>query len=585
MANRQLTVIDFFSGAGGFSEGFRQQGFSIVQGIDCWQPAVDTHNLNHGLGDRPQNILDYEGEDSGDVSKIKTLPNTDIIIGSPSCISFSMSNKCGKADKTDGIRLIEAFLRIVTVKKHQPGSILKAWLMENVPNSQHYVKERYTFADLRLGKWANQFNISPQSTALKLNPTVLNSGDFGAPQNRKRLICGESIKTGCLPVPVKLSSHPKTLGEILSDMPKPSLRQPKGYSTDPNYKHLCMKVRDLTDHFYDTGLHAIEWEQAKYLKTMHPYMGKMSFPENKQKPSRTVTATRSASSREALIYKSEYNRQGHGEYRLPTVRETATLMGYPYTYQFTGTEFTKWKLVGNSVSPQLSASLAKAILSEINYSTVADDEVEFPSPCQKPVNNLNTFTEASFSKSKQRKTNARLRRSVYKGENMTIDLLNYAPDGIADNGGINWGVCIFYGTGTGYGFDYLNSNVLQTVNKILHDNNINPERIAQSLDNLLPLNLNPSTLQKVYEEDAHIQDGNNPLVLIQKIENLIKRQTLNNKPQRIHVAGLTKPDYSLTQLVYIFMYTYLVHECLQLGQRSHSKQRPVFSEQTVPVAI
>lgn len=29
----KLTVIDFFCGAGGFSEGFRQQGYEIVLGI------------------------------------------------------------------------------------------------------------------------------------------------------------------------------------------------------------------------------------------------------------------------------------------------------------------------------------------------------------------------------------------------------------------------------------------------------------------------------------------------------------------------------------------------------------------------
>ena len=34
-----VRVIDFFCGAGGYSEGFRQQGFLIVKGIDNWQPS------------------------------------------------------------------------------------------------------------------------------------------------------------------------------------------------------------------------------------------------------------------------------------------------------------------------------------------------------------------------------------------------------------------------------------------------------------------------------------------------------------------------------------------------------------------
>lgn len=50
-------VIDFFCGAGGFSEGFRQQGFKVIKGIDNWQLAIDTHNLNHNLNDTVKNVL------------------------------------------------------------------------------------------------------------------------------------------------------------------------------------------------------------------------------------------------------------------------------------------------------------------------------------------------------------------------------------------------------------------------------------------------------------------------------------------------------------------------------------------------
>ena len=89
-----MRVIDFFCGAGGFSEGFRQQGFSIVMGIDYWQPAVNSHNLNHDLSDTVKNVLDFWGNDSSDVEEIEKLDDVEILIGSPSCVSFSMSNSC-----------------------------------------------------------------------------------------------------------------------------------------------------------------------------------------------------------------------------------------------------------------------------------------------------------------------------------------------------------------------------------------------------------------------------------------------------------------------------------------------------------
>ena len=46
------------------------------------------------------------------------------------------------------------------VKKHKKGSILKAWYMENVPNSKNYVQKTYTFEDLNLSNWAEKNNMN-----------------------------------------------------------------------------------------------------------------------------------------------------------------------------------------------------------------------------------------------------------------------------------------------------------------------------------------------------------------------------------------------------------------------------------------
>jgi DNA (cytosine-5)-methyltransferase 1 len=160
----KLRVIDFFCGAGGFSEGFRQMGYEIVYGFDHWKPAVDTYNHNFSLNCEIKNILDFKHS----INEIEKLPNTEIIIGSPPCVSFSSSNKSGNADKSLGVDLTETFLRIVAVKKHQPNSILKAWFMENVVNSKRYLQTAYTFKDLGLTEWANKNRISPLKIAIDL---------------------------------------------------------------------------------------------------------------------------------------------------------------------------------------------------------------------------------------------------------------------------------------------------------------------------------------------------------------------------------------------------------------------------------
>jgi DNA (cytosine-5)-methyltransferase 1 len=55
----KLTIIDFFCGAGGFSEGFRQMCFEIVKGYDHWRPAMETYNHNFGTHSTIKNILDF----------------------------------------------------------------------------------------------------------------------------------------------------------------------------------------------------------------------------------------------------------------------------------------------------------------------------------------------------------------------------------------------------------------------------------------------------------------------------------------------------------------------------------------------
>jgi DNA (cytosine-5)-methyltransferase 1 len=563
MKRPTLTVIDFFSGAGGFSEGFRQQGFKVVKGIDFWEPAVKTHNLNHGLNDVPENVLDYVGADSADVERIEALPDVDVIIGSPSCVTFSLSNKGGKADKTEGIRLIEAYLRIIAVKKHKKDSLLKAWLMENVPNSGNYVRHEYTFTDLHLEKWARANDIAPKSVALTLNGVVLNASDYGAPQNRNRFICGETVSDGQFPQPTATTHVMPTLGDIKSKMPKPNSPSSDELWEDPNYPGLHVKTKEISDHFYDTGLYINQWEQAHYLKTMHPFMGKMSFPENEGKASRTITATRSSCTRESIVYKSEFARTGHGEYRAPTIREAASLMGYPYTYQFFGSEGLKWKQIGNSVSPQLSAALAKAILVKEGRKPVRLEKVNFSK--QKDlylsVDNLNTFAPRTFDEQKQRKSGARFRRSLHKSQNMTVDLLNYLPG--KNEVGTGWYVCAFYGTGS-YQYDLLKNDAYQKLRKILEQEyDLFDEFLSEINKNVTDDTLSPQTMQYAYENDAELSDKDNPLVIVKKIQQVVDKYAAVNSAARFVVSGMVRLDFSLAQLLYMFSLTYIIYNNLQ----------------------
>jgi DNA (cytosine-5)-methyltransferase 1 len=343
----RLSVADFFCGAGGFSEGFRQKGFDVVFALDNWKPAIDTHALNHPDCKHLQmSILDISPDKIDEL-----IPDTEIIVGSPPCVAFSGSNKAGKADKSLGMALINKFLQIITHKKNKEGSILKYWILENVPNTQKHIKQSYTFEELGLPGGSKE--------AIVINKSeILNAAEFGSPQTRRRMFCGD------FPEPKKTHPDAKTwvtLGDVLKSLdPKKEL----DIIIDVNYGFSIPKEH-LTDHLYDTTIEDFEWRKAERLKMDHGFMGKMSFPEDESRPSRTIMATQSSSTRESMIIGINDEAGRYIGYRSPTVREIATIMSFPLIYQFVGgSEATKHKLVGNAVCVKLIAALADAIAKE-----------------------------------------------------------------------------------------------------------------------------------------------------------------------------------------------------------------------------
>ena len=339
-----MKVADFFCGGGGFSEGFRQAGFQLVFAVDKWKPAVETYKGNKpGVNVLLDDVIRISYLNDDEFEKI--VPDSEVIIGSPPCQAFSQSNKSGYADKTLGIQLIEAYLRIVARKKFKNNSILKYWVLENVPNSQKYIKEKYTAQDLEL---EGDFTLYTRCDAAG----IYNAKNFGAPNNRRRFLCGDYPaleQTHKDDEAVKLKTVLNSLGDPLA----------KGEFkiTDVNYPDLVLSNHQVTDFHYVHELAPFEWKTAKRLKQDKGYMGKMSFPENENNPARTVMATMSASSREAMILRYEQDR-----YRLPTVREAASMMSFPIDYKFYGSSRgIKHTLVGNAVPPKLSYAIAKAI--------------------------------------------------------------------------------------------------------------------------------------------------------------------------------------------------------------------------------
>lgn len=530
MRSDKLSVIDIFCGAGGFSEGFREQGFDIVMGIDSWDPAVKTFNHNFGLDCQTKNVLDFQDS----IEEIEELPDTDVIIGSPPCVSFSSSNKSGKADKSKGVILTEIFLRIVAVKKHKPNSILKGWFMENVVNSIKYLNAYYTFEDLNLSDWAKSNSLDPNQKAIILedNQSIVNSADYGSPQVRRRVISGEIIKLGKLEIPKvthcsfesggNLPSY-LTLSKIKNNLPQPKSIQPDNIVIDPFFNAITLKESELTDHFYDTGLYEWEWKQSRFLKINHPYMGRMSFPENEMKPSRTITATKIGTSRESIIYKSEYDRKGDGEYRTLTVREAACLMGFPITYQFIGSEGVKHRLVGNAVCTSVSKAFAAQLRLELNLEAAVFPRVDL----ETVVDNLNTFSPRIFDNPPKKNKGSRFRRHPFKVGNLTVTLSNY--DIVKNEKKVSkWKTSVQYGNGVGFPSDNYHDGFYESMEHVIKQIN-KGDRFLEIVNNGFSEKIGPRvTLQKMYEIQQSVGDFLEPTELIEELGRLVESLDVGN---------------------------------------------------------
>ncbi|WP_371069451.1 DNA cytosine methyltransferase [Sediminibacillus sp. JSM 1682029] len=510
-----MKVADFFCGAGGFSEGFRIAGFDVVFSADNWGPAVITHTKNHP--EWPTKKVDIEL-----LSKLpddefhNIVPDTDVIIGSPPCVAFSNSNKSGKADKSLGIRLFEAYLRIIARKKFKKNSVLKYWILENVPNASEFLKSHYTAQDLELD---GNFILEVKSNS----SGIYNSKYYGVAQNRRRYFCGE---------------FPKPQETILNDeevIPLSfilrSLNKVQGEIKDPNYPELKMLDRKINDHFYVKELADFEWKKAKKAKRDKGYMGKMAFPESLDKPSRTIMATLSYSSRESHIYKIDNEKD---RYRTPTIREAASIMSFPIDYKFYGdTKATKHKLVGNAVPPKLAYAFAKEIIQTEGEQIPPYPKTSFRQKKDEEFVNLNYNT---FPVNIEKRKNLKKARYKYHIPYLIlntyrVELTNYNSD--FENEKIKWTVELHKSQGAANkrvytpGINYISNLDLIIRKKI--------EKFLKRIQNEI---VNPNQFQEFYCMTSIERKENEfmgPDELLEEIKKFIEEININDEELSVKI--------------------------------------------------
>ena len=337
-------VVDLFCGGGGFSEGFRRAGFEIVWASDIDSDACQTFSLNH-----PDTTV--VNKDISEVSIGELPEDIDVLIGSPPCTEFSYAKNGGGGDIDEGMRLVGEFFRFVAELD------VDHWVMENVPRLDDYLDQQIEFSRIP--------SIDRNGTLEIPTKEVLLCSNYGTPQRRNRLFSGAFTK------PEPLDDEAMSLGKLHASFPSPLEKiEPGKPVLDPLYD-IEITQAELSDHFYNSYLTKREATEIQARKQDHSYYGKMSFPDDSEVPSRSVLATNRRIARETLVLEENRSPQGFSRYRKPTIREIASIQGFPITYQFTGNSLAKkWRRVGDAVPPTVAYHIANEIRKDMGLQTM-----------------------------------------------------------------------------------------------------------------------------------------------------------------------------------------------------------------------
>jgi len=320
-----VRAIDLYAGVGGWSLGLRLAGIEVVASYEWWDRAVETHNRNHGGGAKPVDIRTMDRA---------SLPrDIDLVVGSPPCTEFSYSNRGGNGNLEEGLKDLVRFFEVVECLKP------RWWVMENVPRVAEVLRHGFDTIGHPLHRFRH----------LRSDINIFDMSDFGVPQARKRCIAG-NIRFDLLQSYSAVVGR-RTLGDVVA-----------AFSTDIVVDPVWgveLSRNQLTEMETEAPLNAEELRMNREAKLYHPVYNNMSFPDDFEAPARTVTATCTRVSRESIVIADPLR---EGSFRRLTIRERATLQGFPITYQFYGQRFgEKAKMAGNAIPPPFTYLVACAV--------------------------------------------------------------------------------------------------------------------------------------------------------------------------------------------------------------------------------
>ena len=349
-----MRALDLFAGAGGFSLGLQQAGIEVVAAIEWDRDAAATYRAM--IGDH---VIE------ADIATVDpaTLPDVELIAGSPPCQSFSVAGKRDPSDPRG--QLWREFVRIVAAKR-------PAWvLLENVEGIVSMGVDRPILEAFR-------------ALGYRIHRYKLCAHNYGVPQSRYRIFfIGNRIGAPIKPPPF---THVEPKHVSLSGLlPWVTVREALGIGgASPS-------------HTIRAGAHGQPgWfprHQGGYVPIMMRDKAKDDGSRSvvydaSERPARTVASDSRTEISTNSRLSNRYAEHGDGSsfdepvptvsadrglevaaeksvrYRRLTVRECATLQDFPAWFEFSGSKTSQHRQVGNAVPPGMARALGEMIVRE-----------------------------------------------------------------------------------------------------------------------------------------------------------------------------------------------------------------------------
>jgi len=348
---------DFFAGIGGFRLGLEAVGYKCAYSAEWNESAQQTYSQNFG-----------SGFDASDISKLKSIPQLDLITAGFPCQPYSIAGKRnGLSDKRS-----QPFFKLMDLVRARKTPVL---LLENVPN----------LVSIQNGSAFREILKTIEDSGYQAHCDILDAADFGVPQKRKRLF---------------IVAFHSDLGDIKFEFPDP--------------KHNSVPVKSILE----SGDYSIPISE-KWQTYIDLYQGKVTLeqigfdvPKTRKALERAdpdadlencIFQMRSSGIRALSVEKAlptfAVSISGGGamipvyskERRHLSLLEMQRIMGFPDSWTFPVARTHAIKQLANSVCPPVVSAIGKAINTSLkSHSVYSTSRADILSSMSSPVG-LTTF--------------------------------------------------------------------------------------------------------------------------------------------------------------------------------------------------